>query len=91
MSQYKFLTFFPSNLQVALKSARDNESLMDQKLLYKYLVDALRGLRYCHDKGYVHRNLTSYSMLVVDKEMVKLCEFGHCVKQASNEIAVGKF
>ncbi|XP_059160628.1 uncharacterized protein LOC131944132 [Physella acuta] len=72
--------YLETNLQIALKNKKLNRNPFKPNLLQKFLLDALSALQYCHDQGFIHRNLTAASLFLHGERRVKLCGFQLCIK-----------
>jgi len=71
----------------------DLSGLLDNKDIYlktseiKYIIhEVLRGLKFCHDSGVMHRDIKGSNILVNNSGEVKLCDFGlSCVMKENEE------
>jgi len=71
----------------------DLSGLLDNKDIYlktseiKYIIhEVLRGLKFCHDSGVMHRDIKGSNILVNNSGEVKLCDFGlSCIMKENEE------
>ena len=45
----------------------------------RIIIEILLGLKFMHEKNIVHRDLKPENLLVGDKNVLKICDFGWCV------------
>lgn len=44
----------------------------------------MAGIYFLHTNGFIHRDLKPENLLVGDKNILKICDFGWCVQEDSN-------
>lgn len=57
--------------------------------LLMFLVEALKGIQYCHDKNIVHRDLTAANIFIIADEKVKLAGFKHALRLSGKQYIKG--
>lgn len=58
---------------------RSNQGLPEERA-WKYFTQTCTGLKYLHDHQIIHRDLKPENLLLSQKDNVKICDFGWCVK-----------
>lgn len=53
---------------------------MQVKTKLNYAEQLIEGVNELNEKGFIHRDLKFENILVKDKEIVKICDFGLCRK-----------
>ena len=59
---------------------------LGKKLIKSYIYQILKGLRYLHSLGIIHRDIKPENLLVDEKGVLKLCDFGFARKINKNDI-----
>lgn len=90
---YLVLEYLGSDLEMMIKNARVGFSTAHIK---SWLLMALRGIRYCHDRFILHRDLKPSNLLLADDGQLKIADFGisrgFCdVGKAMTPVAVTRF
>jgi serine/threonine protein kinase len=57
-----------------------NKNGFDEATAFKYFIQAAAAVQFIHEHGLVHRDLKPENLLLTDKGIVKLCDFGWCVE-----------
>ena len=65
------------------------ETGLDVCSLLTFLVGALDGIQYCHDKSIVHRDLTAANLFITADEKIKLAGFKHALKLSGKQCIRG--
>jgi serine/threonine protein kinase len=68
----------PANLHQLIKSSR----LLDESCIQLFVYQILRGLKYIHSAGVIHRDLKPTNLLVTETCDLKICDFG-CGRSAT--------
>ncbi|EXX60887.1 kinase-like protein [Rhizophagus irregularis] len=55
-----------------------NNGSLDEVAAAKIILQVLCGVDYMHQRNIVHRDLKPDNLLLFDKGLVKICDFGHC-------------
>ena len=45
----------------------------------------MAGIYFLHKNGFIHRDLKPENLLVGDKNVLKICDFGWCVQEDAGE------
>lgn len=69
---FVILELMETDLHAIIKSG---QSLSDQHLQY-FIYQTVRGLKYIHSAGIIHRDLKTGNLLVNSDCSVKICDFG---------------
>lgn len=54
------------------------EYILSEKIIRKYLIEILEGIKYIHSKSIIHRDVKPGNILVGD--VIKLCDFGMAIQ-----------
>ena len=78
------LDYYPMNLnEYILRKRQKGETLSLQQIRY-ILSSILKGMEYCHSKGYLHLDLKPANILIHNHK-VCLCDFGLCYKKTGSQ------
>ncbi|GBB99730.1 hypothetical protein RclHR1_03610006 [Rhizophagus clarus] len=58
---------------------------LDEVAAAKIILQVLCGVDYMHQRNIVHRDLKPENLLLFDKGLVKICDFGHCGTLSNNK------
>ena len=80
---YILMEYCPSSLHDYL-----NESVypLDPIVIQKICFQLLCGLNYLHSVGVLHRDIKPLNILMSDKGVIKICDFGCAVESAGSSI-----
>ena len=53
---------------------------MDEKQAFRFFISAVSALSFLHANNFVHRDLKPENLLLDENGVVKLCDFGGCVR-----------
>ena len=53
---------------------------------FSYFIQVINGINFLHDNNFIHRDIKPENILLDDKNYIKLCDFGWCVKLEENEM-----
>jgi tRNA A-37 threonylcarbamoyl transferase component Bud32 len=67
----------------SVRQALQKFGAFPEPLIRRYTIDILNGLSFLHAKGYIHRDIKP-SNLLIDKDVVKLADFGCSTSLASD-------
>ena len=68
---YLVLELFGSDLHQYMSLAT-----LEEPLIQSYLFQLLSGLQYCHESGYLHRDLKPQNLLIDNDGLLKICDLG---------------
>lgn len=60
------------------------EGLSEDDAFY-FFVQAAAGIYFLQKKGFIHRDLKPENLLLCERNEIKICDFGWCVQQESNQ------
>ena len=69
---------------------KENNIYMDQKKLLKIFVQCLKGLKYIHDKGLIHRSIKHDNIIFDSNYNIKIINFKYSIKKSKNDNQVIK-
>ena len=62
------------------------KSFLSENETFSYFIQVINGINFLHDNNFIHRDIKPENILLDDKNYIKLCDFGWCVKLEENEI-----
>lgn len=70
-------------LEYICQNGRLDDMALDTKKIFWQIVD---GIRFCHEKNYVHRDLKLENILLDSQHQVKIADFGFTKSVESNKL-----
>lgn len=61
---------------------RNKGTLTEDEAFY-FFIQTVAGIYFLHRNGFIHRDLKPENLLVGDKNVLKICDFGWCVEQTN--------
>ena len=62
------------------------KSYLSENETFSYFIQVINGINFLHDNNFIHRDIKPENILLDDKNYIKLCDFGWCVKLEENEM-----
>ena len=70
------------NLFYLIRNRKNN--LTEDEAFY-FFIQAVAGIYFLHKKGIIHRDMKPENLLVGDKNVLKICDFGWCAQQPDEQ------
>ena len=58
---------------------RKKQSLLNEDEAFYFFIQTVAGIYFLHQNGFIHRDLKPENLLVGEKNILKICDFGWCV------------
>ena len=66
---------------------KKNKIGIEEEKLAKIFIQCLRGLKYIHDKGIIHRTIKLDNIVIDSNDIVKIINFKYAIKKVENDFA----
>jgi len=67
------------------KENKENEIKIDEKKLLNIFVQCLRGLKYIHEKGIIHRSIKHDNIIFDSNDKIKIINFKYSIQKEEND------
>lgn len=68
------------NLFYIIRNRNRTSQLSEDEAFY-FFIQTVAGIYFLHVNGFIHRDLKPENLLVGEKNILKICDFGWCVKE----------
>jgi len=73
---YLLMEYVPGN---SIESVYKKQGAFSERLIQKYVYQLVRGLEYAHSRGVIHRDVKGKNVLLDNKGVIKIADFGSAV------------